>query len=140
MAKLCSSFTMTLNDSGSPGSRTFSPLTIASYIRVRPATSSDSPLLSPNGKVLWGQSAMIGGKAERGKTQRVQVQLDRFPFLGLGKYHFVVEERSASGMRARAAQAPPQSKPVPARGTTRRAPHRRPPTASRPLEPPTPRN
>src|SRR5713101_7032860 len=37
----CSSLTITLNDSGSPGSSVFSPLTIASYIRVRPATSSD---------------------------------------------------------------------------------------------------
>ena len=36
-----SSLTITLNDSGSPGSSVFSPLTIASYIRVRPATSSD---------------------------------------------------------------------------------------------------
>ena len=40
-ARLWSSRIITLNDSGSPGSRTFSPLTIASYIRVRPATSSD---------------------------------------------------------------------------------------------------
>ena len=40
-ARLCSSFTMTLKDSGRPGSSTFSPLTMASYMRVRPATSSD---------------------------------------------------------------------------------------------------
>src|SRR5262249_15812718 len=40
-ARLWSSFTMTLNDSGRPGSSTFSPLTMASYMRVRPATSSD---------------------------------------------------------------------------------------------------
>src|SRR4029453_2855908 len=40
-AGLWSSFTITLNDSGRPGSSTFSPLTIASYMRVRPATSSD---------------------------------------------------------------------------------------------------
>ncbi len=31
----------TLNDSGTPGSITFSPLTIASYVLTRPTTSSD---------------------------------------------------------------------------------------------------
>ncbi len=31
----------TLNDSGRPDSSVFSPLTMASYIRVRPTTSSD---------------------------------------------------------------------------------------------------
>ena len=40
-ARLWSSRIMTLKDSGKPGSSTFSPLTMASYIRVRPATSSD---------------------------------------------------------------------------------------------------
>src|SRR3990172_10252013 len=39
--KLCSSFTRTLQDSGSPCSRAQSPLTIDSYILVRPTTSSD---------------------------------------------------------------------------------------------------
>src|SRR6266567_1127992 len=36
-----SSLIRTLNDSGSPGSRVCLPLTMASYILVRPATSSD---------------------------------------------------------------------------------------------------
>src|SRR5437870_12772074 len=39
--RLWSSLTRTLKDSGSPGSRNGSPLTIASYIRERPGTSSD---------------------------------------------------------------------------------------------------
>src|SRR5690606_34860331 len=39
--RACSSFTSTLNDSGIPGSGRFSPLTIASYTRLRPFTSSD---------------------------------------------------------------------------------------------------
>src|SRR5213594_4053122 len=39
--RLWSSFTSTLKDSGSPGSRKGSPFTIASYIRERPGTSSD---------------------------------------------------------------------------------------------------
>ena len=37
----CSSFRSTLNDSGRPDSSLCSPLTIASYMRVRPMTSSD---------------------------------------------------------------------------------------------------
>src|SRR6185503_1199967 len=37
----CSSLRSTLNDSGKPDSSTCSPLTIASYMRVRPMTSSD---------------------------------------------------------------------------------------------------
>src|SRR5882672_8669003 len=36
-----SSLISTLNDSGSPDSREYSPLTMLSYIRVRPTTSSD---------------------------------------------------------------------------------------------------
>jgi hypothetical protein len=40
-ARLCSSFTSTLKDSGRPGSRAFSPFTMDSYIFVRPITSSD---------------------------------------------------------------------------------------------------
>ena len=36
-----SSFNKTLNDSGRPDSRTCSPYTMASYMRVRPMTSSD---------------------------------------------------------------------------------------------------
>src|SRR5207248_3460859 len=39
--RLCSSLTSTLNDSGTPGSSTSSPLTIASYAFTRPTTSSD---------------------------------------------------------------------------------------------------
>src|SRR5688572_31807251 len=38
---ICNSFRSTLKDSGSPDSRVCSPFTIASYIRVRPMTSSD---------------------------------------------------------------------------------------------------
>src|SRR5215831_842889 len=37
----CSSLSSTLNDSGRPDSSTCSPLTMASYMRVRPTTSSD---------------------------------------------------------------------------------------------------
>src|SRR5206468_2099764 len=37
----CSSLMSTLNDSGSPDSSEYSPLTIDSYMRVRPTTSSD---------------------------------------------------------------------------------------------------
>src|SRR5207247_3673551 len=40
-ARLWSSFTSTLKDSGVPGSRQFSPFTIASSMRLRPSTSSD---------------------------------------------------------------------------------------------------
>src|SRR5439155_19119905 len=37
----CSSLMSTLNDSGRPDSSAYSPLTIDSYMRVRPTTSSD---------------------------------------------------------------------------------------------------
>ena len=40
-ARLLSSRTRTLKDSGSPASKSYSPLKIFSYMRVRPATSSD---------------------------------------------------------------------------------------------------
>ena len=41
IARPCNSLTSTLKDSGRPGSRVCSPFTIASYILVLPATSSD---------------------------------------------------------------------------------------------------
>src|SRR5262249_3415310 len=39
--RACSSFTSTLKDSGMPGFGRFCPLTMASYTRLRPFTSSD---------------------------------------------------------------------------------------------------
>jgi len=39
--KACNSLIRTLNDSGTPGSGMFSPLTIASYVLTLPTTSSD---------------------------------------------------------------------------------------------------
>src|SRR5712692_3374308 len=53
--RLWSSLTRTLKDSGSPGSRNGSPLTIALYIRERPGTSSDF-----SQELLQGRGGAVG--------------------------------------------------------------------------------